>query len=110
MTLTFHADGRILHNGVEVASEKMHDQWVVENDVSSPNGLITTWSRSSLAYGAAYLTGMTHNSGIFTFPKTGIYRVDLKVGYYIATDINALNAGPVQLNTAMTLDGTWGIV
>ena len=31
-------------------------------------------------------------------------------GYYIATDINALNAGPVSLNTAMTLDGTWVIV
>ena len=31
-------------------------------------------------------------------------------GYYIATDINALNAGPVQLNTVMTLKGTWVIV
>ena len=31
-------------------------------------------------------------------------------GYYIATDINALNAGPVSLNTTLTLDGTWVIV
>ena len=31
-------------------------------------------------------------------------------GYYIATDINALNAGPVALSTVMTLDGTWVIV
>ena len=31
-------------------------------------------------------------------------------GYYIATDINALNAGPVSLNTVMTLKGTWVIV
>ena len=31
-------------------------------------------------------------------------------GYYIATDINALNAGPVTLNTDMKLDGTWVIV
>ena len=27
MTVTFFADGRILHNGVEVASEKMVDMW-----------------------------------------------------------------------------------
>ena len=31
-------------------------------------------------------------------------------GYYISTDINALNAGPVTLNTNMKLDGTWVIV
>ena len=31
-------------------------------------------------------------------------------GYYITTGINALNAGPVSLNTTMTLDGTWVIV
>ena len=31
-------------------------------------------------------------------------------GYYIATDINALNAGPVTLNTDMKLDCTWVIV
>ena len=31
-------------------------------------------------------------------------------GYYIATDVNALNAGPLSLNTTLTLDGTWVIV
>ena len=31
-------------------------------------------------------------------------------GYYITSGVNALNAGPVSLNTTMTLDGTWVIV
>lgn len=31
-------------------------------------------------------------------------------GYYITTGANALNAGPVTLDTSMTLDGTWVIV
>ena len=31
-------------------------------------------------------------------------------GYYISTDLNALNAGPVTLGSTMTLDGTWVIV
>ena len=31
-------------------------------------------------------------------------------GYYIATHSNGLNAGPVTLETAMTIHGTWTIV
>ncbi len=31
-------------------------------------------------------------------------------GYYISTDLNALNAGPVTLGSTMTLDGAWVIV
>ena len=31
-------------------------------------------------------------------------------GYYITTGVNALNAGPVTLNSNMKLDGTWTIV
>ncbi len=31
-------------------------------------------------------------------------------GYYITTGLNALNAGPITLNTTLTLDGTWVIV
>ena len=74
--------GIILHNGVEIASDKMHDQWVIESDVAATNDVLTTWTRSSLSDAAPYLTGMSHSSGIFTFPKTGIYRIDFKLGFY----------------------------
>ena len=75
--------GTILHNGVEIASDKMHDQWVVENDESiSTQTTLTNWTRSSLSDAAPYLTGMSHSSGVFTFPKTGVYRVDFRYGYY----------------------------
>ena len=79
--------GIILHNGVEIASDKMHDQWVVENDENiTTQTTLTNWTRSSLSDAAPYLTGMSHNSGVFTFPKTGIYRVDFRFGYYKAAD------------------------
>ena len=75
--------GVILHNGIEIASDKMHDQWVIENDESiSGQTTLTNWTRSSLSDAAPYLTGMSHSSGIFTFPKTGIYRIDFKLNYY----------------------------
>ena len=31
-------------------------------------------------------------------------------GYFIATTVNALNAGPVSLGSDLTLHGTWTIV
>ena len=79
--------GIILHNGVEIASDKMHDQWVIENDESiNTQTTLTSWTRSSLSDAAPYLTGMSHSSGVFTFPKTGVYRVDFRFGYYKAAD------------------------
>ena len=77
--------GIIRHNGVEIASDKMHDQWVIESSTSAEgftDNIPTSWTRSSLSYAATYLTGMSHSSGVFTFPKTGIYRVDFRLGYY----------------------------
>ena len=75
--------GIILHNGVEIASDKMHDQWVIEaaENITTQTTL-TSWTRSSLSDAAPYLTGMSHSSGVFTFPKTGVYRVDFRYGYY----------------------------
>ena len=75
--------GIILHNGVEIASDKMHDQWVIEADENiTTQTTLTNWTRSSLSDAAPYLTGMSHSSGVFTFPKTGIYRIDFKLGFY----------------------------
>ena len=80
--------GIILHNGVEIASDKMHDQWVIEADENiTTQTTLTNWTRSSLSDAAPYLTGMSHSSGVFTFPKTGIYRVDFKAGFMKGNDI-----------------------
>ena len=98
MAITLFPDGRILHNGVEVASDKMHDQWVIESNVGVTSGTLTTWTRSSLPNAAAYLTGMSHSSGVFTFPKTGIYRVDFRFGYY-KSDYRRYVGALIQLST-----------
>ena len=90
--------GIILHNGVEIASDKMHDQWVIESAVAATNDVLTTWTRSSLSDAAPYLTGMSHSSGIFTFPKTGVYRVDFRFGYY-KSDYRRYVGALMQLST-----------
>ena len=50
--------------------------------------------------------GMYIGDGYLAFNKN----LNRSGGYYITTDINALNAGPVTLGSTMTLDGTWIIV
>ena len=55
---------------------------------------------------ASSLVGLYIGDGSLLFSST----LSRSGGYYIATDINALNAGPVTLNTDMKLDGTWVIV
>ena len=91
--------GIILHNGVEIASDKMHDQWVIEADENiTTQTTLTNWTRSSLSDAAPYLTGMSHSSGIFTFPKTGVYRVDFRFGYY-KSDYRRYVGALMQLST-----------
>ena len=68
---------------------------------------ITTHELGTNVVGAASsLVGLYIGDGSLLFSST----LSRTGGYYIATDINALNAGPVSLNTKMTLDGTWVIV
>jgi len=81
------ASGTITHNGVEIASDKMHDQWRYADDESITNGTLTNWERPTESGSGAYLTGMSHSNGIFTFPKTGIYRIDFKATFYKSSDV-----------------------
>jgi len=55
------------------SSGQMYDQWKLTTTVCGPTAdvLITNWERV-LNYGG---TGMTHSSGTFSFPSTGIYKV-----------------------------------
>jgi hypothetical protein len=46
--------------------------------------LITNWERNDNAGFSKIGTGMSHSSGIFTFPSTGIYKID-SLYYYIQT-------------------------
>lgn len=52
------------------------DLWVITANHTT-NATITTWTRPSYTGYAKAGTGMTHSSGIFTFPSTGLWRVVL---------------------------------
>ena len=76
--------GIILHNGVEVASEKMVDFWYFNTDIANAdtNSDIpgSKFTRNNMNAGASQIgTGMSvdSSSGVWTFPTTGKYMIDI---------------------------------
>ena len=81
MTVTLFPDGRILHNGVEVASEKMVDFWYINADIANADSDTyipgSKFTRNDKNAGASQIgTGMSLASdGTWTFPTTGKYKI-----------------------------------
>ncbi len=66
----------------------MADQWRVNSDFGENNDAhITIWERNDNNF-TQIGTGMTESSGIFTFPATGIYKVDYHVSSRRAANQN----------------------
>jgi len=63
-------------------------------------------TRSDLVGAGNSFVGLYIGDGFLAF-STSLSRPG---GYYIATSVNALNAGPVTLGSTMTLHGTWVII
>ena len=69
-------------------------------------GIATSVMDTNVVGAASSLVGLYIGDGSLIFSNN----LSRSGGYYITTGVNALNAGPVSLNTTMTLDGTWVIV
>ena len=76
--------GIILHNGVEVASEKMVYFWYLNADIANADSDSdipgSKFTRNNMNAGASQIgTGMSvdSSSGVWTFPTTGKYMVEV---------------------------------
>ena len=70
-------------------------------------GIHTTNVNTEKIVGAANsFVGLYMGDGFIGFPTS----LNRSGGYFIATTVNALNAGPVSLGSNLTLHGTWTIV
>ena len=69
-------------------------------------GVGTSALGTNLGGAASSMVGLYIGDGSLLFRNT----LNRPEGYYIATETNALNAGPVSLGSTLTLDGTWVIV
>lgn len=89
--------------GVKITGVTTASSFVGSGNVGVQTNSIT---HSALVGAGNSFVGMYIGDGSLVFNKY----LNRTGGYYISTEVNALNAGPVSLGSTMTLDGTWVIV
>ena len=89
---------------VDTKGVEMMDQWRLANNVAlSANttaGIYSGWERNDNNF-AQIGSGMTESSGVFTFPATGIYRVDCRWNVFCSSTSNRY----VSIRTELSTDG-----
>ena len=98
--------GKVLHNGVDISSRIMIDQWRVTSNVNLSNSedfLTSNWERVDGSGQGSCIPGggMTESGGIFTFPMTGIYKVEWE-GYFEDTG----SASSITMSVYVTTDNS----
>ena len=76
--------GIIRHNGVEMASEKMVDEWRTNSSQDQGSGAVvvaSNWERNDVNF-TLIGQGMTESSGVFSFPTTGIYVIRAACNFF----------------------------
>jgi len=79
----------------------MADQWRLTSDFSvddTASFITSNLERVDTAGQGTLGTGMSESSGVFTFPSTGIYKVDFQTNAY-ATAANRYVGGRIQVTT-----------
>mgnify|MGYP003120792210 CR=1 FL=1 len=69
----------------------MHDNWYINSALSPANGthyITANWTRDTNTETGSIGSAMTESGGIFTFPSTGVYRIDFNGGYYLSASAN----------------------
>lgn len=87
--LTIDSSGQI-----DLTNSTMLQQWQLTGDFTTNSATLTPFALSTISTQTNAMIGpsMSHSSGIFTFPKTGLYKVTL--------DMTVLTSGASQDNYA----------
>ena len=91
--LTIASDGKVslTKNLIEYWLLNKGDDGTLANDT-----LYTPWALDTRTGVGSRNTGMSHSSGVFTFPRAGLYRVSLTTRHYAST---AYIGGSIHLST-----------
>ena len=79
--MTIDSSGNVTESNYEI------DMYRLTTDVTSNTTAITNWERVDDASFSKIGTGITESSGTWTFPRTGLYRVDL-FGNIFSTNVD----------------------
>ena len=76
------------------------DRWVMNSQTYASTDYLTTgWSRHTTLTGAPHGTGLSESSGVFSFPSTGVYKMDFQTYFwnnantrsYLGVDVRGTN-------------------
>ena len=113
-------DSDTLASGLATQGIQVIDTWRLTGDTNNAtNGIITAnWERADTHSVANIGTGMTHSSGYFTFPQTGIYLIQSSWRIYVGTaddyaanvslDLTTDNSSYTYANVATSAEGLDG--
>ena len=79
------------------------DHWYLPSDWATSGAYINTWTRftqSNVSAASPLGTGMSHSSGVFTFPTTGKYLVILNAHYLVVQNDNVVTQIKVTTNNS----------
>ena len=79
-------------SGDVIETNYMIDMFRLTADLDA-NGVLTNWERIDDASSGTIGTNMSVSSGIFTFPRTGLYRVDVMADVYTTNDDMSTRVG-----------------
>ena len=78
------------------------DMWRINSNFTMTNGVnaITNWERAdTYSDGVPQGTGMSHSSGIFTFPTTGVYFMNMVLSFQIGSSNSVYSGGYISVTT-----------
>ena len=77
--LTVASTGIVTASKEVIQTNYMIDQWRLSANFGTNDSVINTgWERPDDGYNAS-VNGLTESSGVFTFTKTGLYKIDMSV-------------------------------
>jgi hypothetical protein len=79
------------------------DQWRLTANITSNTDITTNLERNDSTYFGLLGTGMSHSSGVFTFPSTGHWLVSVRANFVIASGDNVY----LQIISTRNNGGSW---
>lgn len=107
--LSIDSSGNV--SGVLEDNAAEFDQWYLTANHTSGNGVMTSWNRVSQTGFSKVGTGMSHSSGVFTFPSAGVYKVTIDAMFRddgddnLAADIEVTTDNSTYTVVAQALSG-----
>tara|TARA_B100000287_G_scaffold412721_1_gene443473 strand:+ start:1898 stop:2461 length:564 start_codon:yes stop_codon:yes gene_type:complete len=93
----------ITSGGELIQTNYMIDMFRLTADLDA-DGALTSWERIDDASSGTIGTNMSVSSGVFTFPRTGLYRVDVMSDIYTTNDDLVIR---VALQVTQNNGGAW---